>query len=99
MLTLNGTSQIRVVGPVQITLATGGAWNSTLGEVSHPDWLTLRVASGSVTLNGNAALYGTLIAPTSTVMLNGSATLVGSLRADRLALNADSVIRAGDTNP
>lgn len=93
-LTLNGNSHLSVVGPVQITLATGGSWNGILGTADHPAWLTLRVAADNVTLNGGAALYGTLVAPASMVTLNGTATLVGTLRADQLTLNGSSTIRA-----
>lgn len=46
-----------------------------------------------MTLNGNAALYGTLIAPDSTVTLNGNATLVGTLGADQLTLNGGSAVQ------
>lgn len=98
-LTLNGSGGIRLAGPLTLTLASGLTWSGSIGSPDHPDWLTLQVASGSVTLNSGAVFYGTLDAPTSTVALNGNNTLRGALRADRLMLNAGSRIAAGSSTP
>jgi rhamnogalacturonan endolyase len=92
-LTLNGTSRIELVGPVVITLANGVSFNGSLGSETHPEWLTLQVASGGVTLNGNVALYGEVIAPNGTVTLNSSSTIVGRVSADRLTLNGNALLR------
>ncbi|HKQ04260.1 MAG TPA: LamG-like jellyroll fold domain-containing protein, partial [Blastocatellia bacterium] len=92
-LTLNGTTQLQIAGPVVLTLALGTNLNGTIGAPSSALWLTLKVASGSVTLNSGSLLYGTVIAPSSTVTINGNSTLTGSLQCDRLTVNSGGLLR------
>jgi alpha-tubulin suppressor-like RCC1 family protein len=92
-LTLNSSSQLQIVGPVVLTLAGSLTLNSTAGTSTHPEWLTLNVASGSVTLNGNVILYGLVAAPASAVTLNGNSQLIGGLISDRLTMNGNSFLR------
>jgi hypothetical protein len=87
-LTLNKDSQIVIVGPVILRIASGVTINSgNAGNATHPSWLTLNVAAGSVTLNGTVNFAGVIVAPTSTVTLSGGTTLTGSVTADRLTIN------------
>lgn len=102
-LTLNtqpggGSSPLQVVGPVIITLANGAVINGTSGSSSHPEWLTLRFASGGLTLNGNVSFSGDVIAPNGTVTLNGNSELNGTVTADRLTLNGTSMLAEPDAN-
>ena len=90
-LTLNSSSNLQVVGPVILTLANGTTINGTAGNAAHPEWLTLNVSSGGVTLNSGATLRGVVNAPTSSVTLNG-ATLNGRVAADRLTLNTNALL-------
>ncbi len=98
-LTLNGSSRLEVLGPVIVTLSNGVAVNGTVGTASNPEWLTLRVAFGDVTLNGNVSLYGYVHAPSGTITLNGSSKLIGGTLSDRLILNGSSVLRLINQGP
>lgn len=90
-LTLNGSSQLQVVGPVILTLRNGTSINSSCGNSGTPSWLTLRVATGGFTLNGGSRFYGTVIAPSGTVIINGNSILRGALVCDRLTLNGNGL--------
>jgi rhamnogalacturonan endolyase len=92
-LTLNGASALTIVGPVVVNLASSVTVNAgTVGAAAHPEWLSLNVAVGGVTLNGGAAFHGAVAAPNGAVMVNG--TLNGSVAADRLTVNGGGVLRA-----
>jgi len=92
-LTLNGSSVVRVVGPVLLTVGSQVNVNSVVvGNVDHPEWLMVRVYASGLTLNGSAKLFGSLQAPGGTVTLNGSSVLQGEVAADRLTLNGSSLL-------
>lgn len=63
--------------------------NDTIGSVAHPEWLTLNVAQGGVTLNGNATFHGSIVAPNGTVTINGNSLLNGTVVSDRLSVSGD----------
>lgn len=92
-ITLNSGSQLRVVGPIVLTL--GGTLTENGGSVgssANPNWLTLNLAgTGVTTLNSGSALYGIVRAPNATVTLNNG-TLQGSLQCDRLNVNANGTL-------
>jgi autotransporter-associated beta strand protein len=90
-LTLNGASELRVAGPVIVTLGQGLAANGRAGDAEHPEWLTLLVHSGGLTLNTGARFDGHVVAPAGTVAINSGATLRGTAAADRLTLNSGGV--------
>ena len=103
-LTLNGQARIDVVGPVMLTLAHGLSANGQLGSVARPDWLSLNIASGGLTLNGGCALHAFVSAPapgTGVVLINGNSTLTGGLVADQLIINGGGLVRllAGTSVP
>ena len=89
-LTINGSASLQIAGPVILTLANGLTFNAAAGNSTHPEWFTLQVYSGGVTLNGNATLYGAIIAPNGTVTLN--AALHGTVSSDRLTLNGNALL-------
>ena len=91
-LTINGSAKLVIAGPVVLTLANGVSFNGSGGSSAHPEWLTLRVASGGVTLNGNVSVHGSVIAPNGTVTINGGSTVNGSVTADRLTINGSGVL-------
>jgi hypothetical protein len=91
-LTLNGNSQLQVVGPVILTIGGSVTINGAVGSAAHPSWLTLNVSVGGVTLNGNAILNGAVIAPVGTVMINGNSTLNGGVISDRLTINSNGAV-------
>lgn len=90
-LTLNGGSRLQVVGPVMLTLANGVTLNATAGEASHPEWLSLSVASGGLTINSGGSLSG-IVATPAAVTING--TLNGRVACDRLTINGAGVLNA-----
>jgi len=92
-LTLNGNAQLQIVGPVIIVLANGGSIDGAVAATGNPAWLTLAVASGGVTLNGNVTFRGSIVAPTGTVTINGNATLTGTVVADRLTINGNGLLK------
>jgi hypothetical protein len=92
-LTLNGGSRIEVIGPVILVLNRGLSVNSNVTFSDHPaEWLTLKIASGGLTLNGDVSLPATVIAPSGAVTLNGNATLRGAVKADRLIVNGSAML-------
>ncbi len=93
-LTLNGTAQLQIAGPVILTLANGLTVNASAGAGAHPEWLTIQVANGGVTLNGSSTLSGSVVAPNGTVTIGGNGALHGTVVADRLVINGNGVLEA-----
>ncbi len=91
-LTLNGNTEIVIVGPVIINLANGTSLNGAIGAAGHSDWLTLNIAAGGLTLNSNAYVDGTVIAPNGTITINGSAMITGRVACDRLTINGSGLL-------
>lgn len=91
-LTLNGRTEIKVVGPVLITVADEVAFNGEFGNADHTGWVTLRIADGGLTLNGTSSFFGTVIAPNGAVTLNGLDVLKGGLASDRLVINGQGLV-------
>ncbi len=91
-LTLNGTSQVKVVGPVTINLASGVTLNGSIGASAHPEWLTLNLATGGLTLNSNVSCSGFVVAPNGSVIINGNSTLTGGAVCDRLTINGNGLL-------
>jgi RHS repeat-associated protein len=102
-LNLNGSSTLKVVGPVVLTVANGFTANGTVGASNNPAWLQLQVASGGFTLNSGCTVYGLVLAPNGTVIVNGNSTLVGTSASDQFTLNSGGLVRWGgsstQTNP
>jgi autotransporter-associated beta strand protein len=89
-MTLNSQARIEIAGPVIVVVANGfgvnGGW---IGAVEHPEWLTLNIHAGGVTLNSGASVYGYVAAPAGTVAVNGNCRIVGGLASDRLTINSN----------
>lgn len=101
-LNLNGQAVVEVAGPVIVTVANSLQVNGpSVGAAGHPEWLTLQVAQGDLTLNGNGTVTGVAVVPHGTVTVNGGSSLIGGLAADRLALNGNGKLQItmGITNP
>ena len=91
-LTLNSGASVQIAGPVVLTLANGMTINSgTVGSSPHIDWLTLQIASGGLTLNSTATLYGVVIAPAGTVVINSGA-IYGRVSANGLTINSNGLL-------
>jgi len=97
-LNLNGSSTLKIVGPVVLTVANGFTANGTVGASNNPVWLQLQVASGGFTLNGGCTVYGLVLAPNGTVIVNGNSTLVGTSASDQFILNGGGLVRWGGSS-
>jgi pectate lyase/pectin methylesterase-like acyl-CoA thioesterase len=89
---LPGNAKLLIAGPVIVTLANGTIINGAAGSATNPEWLTLRIASGGLTVSGSNVFSGNVTAPTGIVTLNNGAVLNGSVISDRLTLNGTSVL-------
>lgn len=98
-LLLNSSSQLQIVGPVVLTSATAVTLNAAMGSAGNPLWLSLKVATGGVTLNGGSSLYAAVTAPSGLVTINGNSSLIGNVICDRLIINGNGLLRMiqGDT--
>jgi rhamnogalacturonan endolyase len=92
-LKVNSGARIEIVGPVILTVASGISLNAVIGDAAHPEWLTLRVAAGGVTLNTSATLDALVLAPAGTVTLNTNSRLTGRIACDRLTINTGGLLR------
>ncbi|MEO5957702.1 MAG: Ig-like domain-containing protein, partial [Opitutaceae bacterium] len=92
-LTLNGQTQVQILGPVVIAVANGFTANGTLGSPANPAYLTLNIYSGGFTLNGGCSVYGGVNAPSGTVIVNGNSQLIGGVACDRLTMNGGGLLR------
>jgi hypothetical protein len=97
-LNLNGSSILKIIGPVVLTVANGFTANGTVGASNNPAWLQLQVASGGFTLNGGCTVGGLVLAPNGTVIINGNSTLVGTSASDQFILNGGGVVRWGGSS-
>ena len=85
-LTLNSGS-LKVAGPVIVNLANGLSPSGSLGATNNPLWLKLNIANGGLTLNGGAAFFGSVVAPSGAVTVNSSATLAGNVACSQFTMN------------
>ena len=93
-LKLNLGATVRIVGPVILTIANPVNVNGAgVGSSQHPEWLTLRVAGGGLTLNDLAILHGYVVAPNGAVKINLACTLDGEVSADSLTVNLLGVLQ------
>jgi hypothetical protein len=92
-LTLNGTSELRIVGPVTVSVASDVTVNITMGAPAQPSWLRLDLPRGNLTVNGSGAFHGFVNAPAGQITLDGHAALVGGVNADRLVVNGNAVLQ------
>jgi hypothetical protein len=91
-LDINGQIEIKVVGPVVITVANEVAFGGRIGNADRPEWTTLKIANGGLNLNGTNSIYGTVVAPNGTVTLNGLDVIQGGLASDQLLLNVQGLV-------
>ena len=92
-LTLNSGSQLQVVGPVVLTLASGMTLSASAGSSITPAWLRINIASGGLTLNSASVLYGTVIAPSGNITINSNGRVVGNVVSNRLTINSNGILQ------
>ena len=90
-LSFNGQSQLKVVGPVVVTVRNGLNVGSVWGSSQNQAWLQLNISNGGTNINSGAAIYGAVRAPNGSVNVNG--VVWGSVQADRLTINNGGSIK------
>jgi MBG domain-containing protein len=90
-LVINAGGRVTVLGPVVLTVAGAVTANGAIGAAGHPEWLSLSLAAGGLTVNGGASVNGAVAAPAGAVVVNG--TIVGTVAADRLTINGGGRLR------
>lgn len=91
-LKFTGNSQLKVVGPIVLTVGDDVVFNDNVGNSAHPDWLKLNLFSGDLTLNGTVAFYGFVVAPAGEVKIDGQGKLRGGLICDKLTMNGYGLV-------
>jgi hypothetical protein len=99
-LALTDQAQLRLVGPVILTVANGvaGAKAAVFGEESSPNWLSLRLSRIGLVLADASALHGVVRAPSGTVSMFGSSRLVGAVFCNQLVVAGRAVIQVSIVN-
>jgi RHS repeat-associated protein len=98
-LTLAGGSELRLAGPVVITVKSGvSLTGSTVGAADAPRRMLLKVAGGEVKLGGNSVLYGVVRAPRSHVEVSGRSRLRGTVTCDRLTVSGNGVLQVTESD-
>ncbi|MGE9295585.1 MAG: cadherin-like domain-containing protein, partial [Puniceicoccales bacterium] len=85
-----------MVGPVEIYLNNSWYANGTIGNPSHPEWLTLHIPHGDFTLNSGSRLDGLVIAPNGRVTVNGNTMLRGGSSSKYFTLNSGGQVIGAD---
>lgn len=94
-LKLAGGAELRLAGPVVITVARRVVveGRATAGVEDDPRRLSLRVAGEEVSVKGQGTLFAVVQAPAGTVHLGGRARLRGSVACDRLRIGGQSLLQ------
>ncbi len=93
-LVLSGGSELRLAGPVAITVRNGvSLTGSTIGAADAPRRMLLKVAAGEVKVGGGGVLYGIVRAPQSLVEISGRSRVRGTVACDRLTVNGNGVLQ------
>ena len=94
-LELSGSSELRVVGPVVLTVrdgvTLGGA--TTAGASDQVRNLALRISSGGLKMSGNSVAYALVRAPQGHVIVEGTARLRGTVACDQLTVSGNGVVQ------
>ena len=92
-LTFSGNDDLRIVGPVVVTVNSSVTCGGRIGSSPNPGWLKLRIATGDLVLNGNNTIYGEVFVPNGSVRFNGNSELIGGLACNRLVLLGNNLLR------
>jgi len=93
-LTLSGSSELRLVGPVVVNVKNNVTLSgSTVGAADNPKRLSLRIANGGLSLSGGAVLYGVVRAPQGVVSIVGKSRVRGTVSCDRLQISGNGVLQ------
>jgi RHS repeat-associated protein len=92
-LVFSGDDDLRIVGPVIVTVDSGVTCGGRVGSSPNPSWLKLRLAKGDLVFSGNNTFYGEVVVPNGAVHFNGNSELIGGLACDRLVLDGNNLLR------
>jgi hypothetical protein len=93
-LSLNSGAHVQIAGPVLVVIANGCSLSgSTIGSRERPEWLTLHIAGGGLTLNNSSEVHGYVVVPAGQITINNNSKLSGGLAADRLTLNSHGLLK------
>lgn len=93
-LSLSGGSELRVVGPVKLTVKGNVTLvGSSVGAPEDPLRLTLQVAQGTVSVTGNGVLYAIVRNPQGLVTIPGNGRIRGTVTADRLRIDGNGILQ------
>ena len=93
-LSMSGGSELRVVGPIQLTVKGNVSLvGSSVGAADDPQRLILRVAQGTVTVTGNSVLYAIVRNPQGLVSIPGNGRIRGTVTCDRLLIDGNGVLQ------
>jgi rhamnogalacturonan endolyase len=84
LLTLNGPTDLQIVGPVIVKVRGTVTLAGAVGDPAHPDWLEIQVPNASVLVKAAATMNGFVVAPAGTVTVAGA--LRGGVISSRLVL-------------
>ena len=93
-LSLSGSSELRLVGPVILNVKNKVSLvGSTLGAAEDPKRLSLAIAGEGLSMSGGAVLYGIVRAPQGLVSITGKSRVRGTVSCDRLQINGNGVLQ------
>jgi fibro-slime domain-containing protein/RHS repeat-associated protein len=98
-LTLSGGSELRLAGPVALTVKNNVTLTgSTLGAADSPSRVRLHISQGAVTLNGSSTLYGVVRVPQGTVTIGGGARLRGTVACNQLVVSGNGILQVTEND-
>ncbi|HEX6623534.1 MAG TPA: hypothetical protein VF064_07460, partial [Pyrinomonadaceae bacterium] len=98
-LSLSGGSELRVVGPVRLTVKGNVSLvGSTVGAADDPGRLLLQIAQGALGVTGNGVLYGIVRIPQGTVSIGGNGRVRGTVTCDRLDIYGNGVLQITESD-
>ena len=97
-LSLNYSSSLKIIGPVEIQVQLCSAIQGTIGAKCNPEWLLFKSAGASWILNYRSTFYGRVEVPNGTLTINENALFVGTSAANQLTLNRCGTIRYANTD-
>lgn len=85
-------SVLRVVGPIVVT-ADLGRILGVAGQAEHPEWLSLKLGSGSILSSNAQDVSGYITMPTGMMNLGTNSRFKGKLVVDSLTVATGAVVR------
>ncbi|HEV8431561.1 MAG TPA: RHS repeat-associated core domain-containing protein [Pyrinomonadaceae bacterium] len=104
-LTLTGSSELRLAGPVVLTVKNHVTLSgSTLGAADNPKRLLLKIATplsdseDALKVTGSAVLYGIVRAPQGTITIEGTGRVRGTVACNYLFINGNGVLQITESD-